>query len=73
MMLYELATLSPHPLHTHQVAANACDWVEHRDASGTLLGCWFTDIGPIGQLLLLRGFHDAQELARERQRTTASR
>ncbi|QBY56477.1 NIPSNAP family protein (plasmid) [Cupriavidus oxalaticus] len=68
-MLYELATLSPHPLHAHQVAANARDWVEHREASGILLGCWLTDIGPLGRVLLLRGFHDAGELARERQRT----
>lgn len=67
-MLYELTTLLPHPLHTSQAASNARAYVQHRDARGTLLGCWFTDIGPLGQLILLRGFDSAQELALERQR-----
>lgn len=67
-MLYELTTLSHHPLHTARVAANAHAWVRHRDALGTLLGCWFTDIGPLGRLLMLRGFARAEDLARERQR-----
>ena len=67
-MHYELTTLCHHPLHTNQLAANARDYVQHRDARGKLLGCWFSDIGPLGRLLLLRGFDSAQELALERQR-----
>lgn len=66
--LYELTTLFPHPLHTAQAAANARAYVQHSDACGTLLGCWFADIGPLGPLMLLRGFESAEELAIERQR-----
>lgn len=68
-MLYELITLPHHPLYTNQVAANARAYVQHPDAHGSLLGCWFTDIGPLGRLILLRGFDNAQDLEAERQRT----
>lgn len=67
--LYELAILHPHPLDSRQVAAQAWDYVQHPDAYGNPLGCWFTDVGPLGPVLLLRGFEDAQQLALERQRT----
>ena len=38
-------------------------------AGGELLGCWFTDIGALNQMLVLRGFVDLATLQAERQRT----
>ena len=66
-MYYELATLTL-PFGT---AAQAAKNVETFAAQGQgeLLGCWFTDIGTLNQMVVLRGFHDLASLQAERQRT----
>jgi hypothetical protein len=38
-------------------------------AQGELLGCWFTDIGQLNQMVVLRGFDTLQALQAERERT----
>lgn len=70
--LYELATLSSPLLLVSQVSEAARAWVMEPDANGSLLGCWRTDIGTLGRLLVLRGFGSADELATERQRALHS-
>lgn len=71
-MYYELATLTL-PFGT---AAQAADGVQafttHSDAAGELLGCWFTDIGTLNQMIVLRGFDDLAALQGERERTRQS-
>ena len=42
------------------------------EARGELLGCWFTDIGVLNQMIVLRGFADEQALLAERERTQHS-
>jgi hypothetical protein len=42
------------------------------DAVGALLGCWRTEIGPLGRMLILRRFDDASALQRERNRALSS-
>ena len=42
------------------------------DAQGELLGCWFTDIGTLNQMIVLRGFADLAQLQTERERTQQS-
>ena len=66
-MYYELATLTL-PFGT---AAQAAKNVETFAAQGQgeLLGCWFTDIGTLNQMVVLRGFHDLASLQAERERT----
>jgi hypothetical protein len=66
--LCELATLVFPLLSGSEVAEATQDWVSAPDATGTLLGCWRTEIGPLGRMLVLRGFDDARALAQERQR-----
>ena len=55
-MYYELATMTL-PFGT---AGNAATQVQAfssaADAKGELLGCWFTDIGVLNQMVVLRGF-----------------
>jgi succinate dehydrogenase/fumarate reductase flavoprotein subunit len=66
-MYYELATMTL-PFGT---AAQAATHVQTFAAQGQgeLLGCWFTDIGVLNQMIVLRGFDDLATLQAERQRT----
>jgi len=70
--LYELTTLAFPLLSASEVAKAARDWVSMPDAAGTLLGCWRTEIGPLGRMLILRRFDDAGALQRERHRALSS-
>jgi len=66
-MYYELATMTL-PFGT---AAQAALHVQTFSAQGKgeLLGCWFTDIGVLNQMMVLRGFETLEELRSERERT----
>lgn len=71
-MLYELATLS-YPLLSLNQAAKCVDaWVKNGDAKGDLLGCWRTEIGTLGRLLVLRGFEQPHDMTEERRRALLS-
>ena len=71
-MYYELATMTL-PFGT---AGNAATQVQAfssaADAKGELLGCWFTDIGVLNQMVMLRGFASLADLQAERDRTQKS-
>lgn len=67
-MLYEIATLTL-KLGTMGGAVAAVDaWVKDGAARGRLLGSWTSEIGPLNQLIVLRGFDDEAGLAAERRR-----
>ena len=70
--IYELTTLSCPILSVSKAWAGARDFIGEDAAAGELLGCWRTEIGPLGRLLLLRGFETAEELAGERRRALLS-
>jgi hypothetical protein len=70
--LYELVTLSFQLLSASEVSEGARVWVAAPEATGTVLGCWHTEIGALGRLLILRGFESADELGRERRRALLS-
>lgn len=67
MQRYEIATLNT----ALGGAAKAAPGIESfcREGSGRLLGCWATEIGPLNQVLILRGFDTAGDAAKERERT----
>jgi hypothetical protein len=69
---YELATLHCPLLAVAQVAKAARDWISAPETGGDLLGCWRSEIGPLGHLLILRRFETAGDLAQERQRALLS-
>ena len=71
-MQYELATLSCPLLALPQAAERAEAWVKDPEAKGRLLGCWRSELGTLGRLLVLRGFDTAEELAIERRRALLS-
>lgn len=69
---YELATLTL-AMGTAGAAASAiAAHCAEPEAGGELLGCWFTDIGRLNQMIVLRGFADLAALEAERDRTQRS-
>ena len=71
-MLYELATLSCPLLGSQQAADGAAAWVHDGQAGGRLLGCWRTEIGTLGRVLVLRAFDTPEDMAAERRRALLS-
>jgi NIPSNAP len=71
-MFYELATMTL-PFGTAGTAAqNVLAYCTAPDAKGELLACWFTDIGQLNQMIVLRGFASLADLQAERERTLDS-
>ena len=71
-MYYELATMTLPFGTAGQAAANVQAYASAPEAGGELLGCWFTDIGVLNQMIVLRGFQDLSSLEAERERTQKS-
>jgi NIPSNAP len=71
-MLYEIATLSLRLGTAPKVVAGIDSYVREDGAKGRLLGCWLSEIGTLNQMIVLRGFDDAEELAAERRRARTS-
>lgn len=71
-MLYELATLSCPLPAVAQAAEGARHWVSDPDAKGTLVGCWRTELGALGRVLVLRGFEAPEDMTAERRRALLS-
>jgi NIPSNAP len=71
-MYYELATMTlPFGTATH-AATQVQAFSTAPEAQGELLGCWFTDIGLLNQMIVLRGFTSLEQLQAERERTQQS-
>jgi hypothetical protein len=71
-MYYELATMTLPFGTAAQAATNVQAFANAPQAQGELLGCWFTDIGQLNQMIVLRGFSTLQALHAERERTQRS-
>ena len=71
-MYYELATMTLPFGSAAQAATNVQAYTTGEHAGGELLGCWFTDIGVLNQMIVLRGFADLESLRAERERTQKS-
>ncbi len=66
--VYELTTLSCPLLTVAEVSESARNYLSARRGEGELLGAWHSDIGVIGQLIILRRFIDINALLTERER-----
>ena len=71
-MYYELATMTLPFGSAGQAATNVQAFATAPEAQGELLGCWFTDIGVLNQMIVLRGFATLEALQAERERTQQS-
>lgn len=72
-MFYELTTLSGPLLLVGDAARRAAAWFGQTSKCGEILGCWRTELGPLGRVLLLRSFETAECMASERERVLLSR
>ncbi len=72
-MYYELATMTLPFGTAGQAATNVQAFASAPEAQGELLGCWFTDIGVLNQMIVLRGFSTLEALQAERERTQKHR
>ena len=68
-MYYELATMTLPFGTAGQAATNVQAYAASPEAGGELLGCWFSDIGQLNQMIVLRGFASRDVLYTERART----
>jgi len=71
-MYYELATMTLPFGTAGQAATHVQAFASAPEAQGELLGCWFTDIGVLNQMIVLRGFATLEALQAERDRTQQS-
>ncbi len=71
-MYYELATMTLPFGTAGQAATNVQAFATSPEAQGELLGCWFTDIGVLNQMIVLRGFATLEALQAECERTQQS-
>ncbi|WP_342131767.1 NIPSNAP family protein [Hydrogenophaga sp. OTU3427] len=71
-MYYELATMTLPFGSAAAAATHVQAFCTAPEAQGELLACWFTDIGQLNQMIVLRGFADLATLAAERARTQHS-
>jgi hypothetical protein len=65
-MIYEFAQFSAKLFAAGKLAERIAFHVRDTEGAGTMLGSWTTDVGPLRQLLVLRGFPDAQMADRSR-------
>jgi hypothetical protein len=72
MTRYELATMKVGFGVAPKAAEAIAAYATETGAGGKLLGCWFSDIGDLNTIAVLRGFADDAELLRERDRTLRS-
>jgi NIPSNAP len=67
-MLYEFAKLTVRIGATPHAVAGIKTYVSDASAKGKLVGCWYSEIGELNQVAVLRSFADAEELNAERKR-----
>lgn len=72
MKFYELATLSTVIFGAGKAAPGIEAYLAESEAKGKLCGCWFSDIGQLNQLYILREFDSMQDLQTERLRARHS-
>ncbi|GGD25164.1 NIPSNAP family protein [Sinisalibacter lacisalsi] len=65
-MFYELTTLRTAIFGAGKAAAGLEAWIAQ--GAGTLHGAWFSDIGQLNEVYLLRGYEEAGEMLVERER-----
>lgn len=68
MKRYEVTTLTVPIGVTPKALPRISEYVFAAQAKGTPLACWYSDIGMLNQILVIRGFESETELALERER-----
>lgn len=72
MLYYEIATLKTVMFGAGKAAAGLEAWLKAQEARGKLLGAWFTDIGDLNDVYILRSFETLDAMMAERDRALLS-
>ena len=65
-MLYDVTVLSIRPGGTPKSLPLLNEWITGNKGRGELLACWYTDIGALNRVLLIRGYADETSLGADR-------
>jgi hypothetical protein len=65
-MLYDVTILSIRPGGTPKSLALLSDWITANKGRGELLACWYTEIGALNRVLVIRGYADEASLGADR-------
>jgi hypothetical protein len=65
-MYYELTTLTVRPGTTPSALPRLKEWLASTPSAGRLLACWFTELGALNQILLMRSYGDSMLIGQER-------
>ncbi|BCX68181.1 NIPSNAP family protein [Pseudomonas izuensis] len=68
MRLFELITFTVRVRTVAQALAQIETSLAEPEVGGTLMGCWASEIGPLNQIAVLRGFSDERSRQTERER-----
>ncbi|MGB0732839.1 MAG: NIPSNAP family protein [Pontibacterium sp.] len=72
MNYYEIVTLKTVIFGAAKAAEGIQSFLNAPDAKGTLYGAWFSDVGNLNEVYLLRGFETIEDLVQERNRIRMS-
>jgi hypothetical protein len=72
MKYYELITLKTVIFGAGKMADGIQAFLNAPEAKGTLYGAWFSDVGSLNEVYLLRGFNSLEEMYEERDRIRLS-
>ncbi|MGB0664494.1 MAG: NIPSNAP family protein [Pontibacterium sp.] len=72
MQYYEIATLRTQLFGAAKAAPGIQAFLAAPEAKGQLLGAWYSDIGALNEVYLLRGFENYEDLLAERDRVRLS-
>lgn len=72
MAFYEIAKLGTVLFGAAKAAPGIAEYVGSSEARGELLGAWFSDIGSLNDVYILRRFSDYSDLLAERERVRRS-
>lgn len=70
-MVYDITTLTIRFGTLNAVLTGIESFTADKTAEGKLLGCWFTEIGELNQVLVLRSYETQEAMNRERLRVQA--
>lgn len=65
-MRYDLTTLTVRPGTTPVALPRLKNWLEQGALGGRLVACWFTELGALNQILLIREYADDSRIAIDR-------
>lgn len=70
-MLYQMTLLAVRP-GTPNAVARISEWVAKSAYKGQFLACWQSELGVIGQVLLLHGYEDLESISHDRETVAQS-